>query len=352
MGKYDEALKCFKEAIKKDYLYACPYEGLGLVYKKLGKASEAEKNLLEVVKIRINKYNGYYDLARYYYETGKLDLARQNIDKALSLVVDPADKRQVFQLKGFILIMQQDYLSAEKLFNSLINKYGTNCAILSGLGHIYNARKDYKLARQYFDDALKYPDSNMIDENRIMAMLGLGWVNANEHKQLEAIACYEQILKEEPLHILALISMGNAYNWLGEYAKAEEYFKRALEIDKDNEYALAGLGTVYLNKGDVRRSEKLLTRSLKINNSTYSCPYEGLGLLYLKQGKTKEAEDSFKKAIEINPTIEYKKYNGLAKIYIKQGKLKEAKELLNKSIQNYPYDNEASVLLKEIESKS
>ncbi|MFH0917879.1 MAG: tetratricopeptide repeat protein, partial [Candidatus Omnitrophota bacterium] len=89
-------------------------------------------------------------------------------------------------------------------------------------------------------------------------------------------------------------------------------------------------------------------QSLKINATTYSCPYEGLGMLYLTQGKTKEAEANFKKAIQINPEIEYKKYNGLAKIYLKQGKTKEARELLEKSIQNYPYDNEASQILKEI----
>ncbi|MHB8154883.1 MAG: tetratricopeptide repeat protein, partial [Candidatus Omnitrophota bacterium] len=70
-----------------------------------------------------------------------------------------------------------------------------------------------------------------------------------------------------------------------------------------------------------------------------------------RAGKTKEAEENFKKAIELNPNIEYKKYNGLAKIYLKKGRYQEAKELLEKSIKNYPYDNEARELLKQIESK-
>jgi len=90
---------------------------------------------------------------------------------------------------------------------------------------------------------------------------------------------------------------------------------------------------------------------LKINNQSYSCPYEGLGLLYLKNGKLKEAADSFKKAIEINPDVEYRKYNGLAEIYIKQGKYKEARELLHKAIENYPDNAKAKGLLKEIGSK-
>lgn len=349
MGKYEKALKLFKEANKKDYHSSCPYEGLGLVYKKLGKSAEAEKNLLKVTKIEADRSFAYHDLARYYFEIGKLDLARKNIDKAFSLAIDSIDKQKALQLKGFILIMQQDYFAAEKLFSRLIEEYGANCATLSGLGHIYNVRKNYKLARQYFDDALKQSDKTMADKNRSVVMLGLAWISANEREYKKAIKWYKKILKEEPLNMLALLGMGNAYNNLGDYVKAEKYFNRALEIDKENEYALAGLGMTYLNKGDNQESEKLLTKSMQINSSTYSCPYEGLGILYFQQGKTKEAQENFKKAIEINPTIEYKKYNGLARIYIKQGKLKEAKELLNKSIQNYPYDNEAKELLKEIE---
>ena len=246
--------------------------------------------------------------------------------------------------------MQQDYSSAEKLFNGLIKEHGANCATLAGLGHIANARKDYKSARKYFEDALK-SEASAESEDKIIALLGLGWVNANEHKYKEAIACYEKILKEKPLFMPALVSIGNAYNWLSEYSKAEKYFKRALEIDKDNEYALAELGIVYLNKGDTRQSKELLTKSLKINDATYSCPYEGLGLLYLREGKLKEAEENFQKAIQVNPNIEYHKYNGLAKIYLKQGKIKEARQLLLKSIENYPQDGEARELLKKIGSK-
>jgi tetratricopeptide (TPR) repeat protein len=295
-------------------------------------------------------YSGFYNLAYYYYEIGKLDLAMQNIDKALSLSMNSSDKQQALQFKGFILIMQEDYSQAELLFNRLLKEYGTDCATLSGLGHIANARKDYKTARNYFEQAIS-SGADIRPEDRTIALLGLGWVNANEHKHREAIAFYQKVLKEEPLQIVALVSLGNAYNWLGEYDQAEKYFKRALEIDANNEYALAELGTVYLNKGDIKKSKELLAESLKINSSTYSCPYEGLGLLYLKQGKSKEAEESFKKAIQINPDIEYRKYNGLAKIYIKEGKFKEAKPLLLKSIENYPQDSEAKELLEQIEKK-
>ena len=348
LKRYGEAKEWFDEAVKRKepFNYACPYQGLGTVYRKLGKPKDAEDAFLKVPKEEPYNFRGYYDLADYYYETGRLTEARENIEKAISFSKQDNEKKKVLALKGFILIAQQDYEAAEELFKGMVRQYGENPASFSGLGHIYNARKDYRSAAVNLQEATRDKGGPWFN----ISIIGLGWVNANEGKHKDAIRYYQQVLKEEPLNTLALLGMGNAYNWLKDYDQAERYFRRVLEIDKDNEYALAELGTVYLNKGNSKKSEELLEKSLKINNKTYSCPYEGLGLVYLKEGKTKEAEESFKKAIQINPDIEYRKYNGLAKIYIKQGKLKEARDLLNKSIQNYPFDNEARELLGQMTS--
>ncbi|MDP3012636.1 MAG: tetratricopeptide repeat protein, partial [Candidatus Subteraquimicrobiales bacterium] len=320
MGKKQELLKLFNKEIKKGYYYyACPYQGLGNVYKKMGNPTQAEDNLLRVVKIEPYRWQGYYDLAEYYCEVGKMDKAAENIEKALTFAAYTGNrnKAEVIQLKGFILIMQGKYDLAQEIFNNIIHEYGVSCSALAGLGHVYNARKEFFRAREYFTEGLKLSGERK-DKYRIFALLGLGWVNANEHNDKEAVRYYSQVLEEQPLNILALLGMGNTHNWLGEYDLAQRYFNKVLEIDKNNEYALAELATVYLNQGNKARAQELLTESLKINNTTYSCPYEGLGVLYLKEGKVKEAEDNFKKAIEINPDIEYRKYNGLAQIYIKQ----------------------------------
>jgi len=119
--------------------------------------------------------------------------------------------------------------------------------------------------------------------------------------------------------------------------------------DPKNEYALAELGTVYLNRGEYAKSEELLQKSLEINDSSYSCPYEGLGLLYLQRGEEKKAKEFFSKAIRINPDVEYRKYNGLAKIFIKRKQYAKARELLRKALENYPRNQKARELLDEID---
>jgi tetratricopeptide (TPR) repeat protein len=234
-AKYDEAVLFYNKAIEEDNLIVCYYTDLGLLYKKLGKSQDAEKNLLAVVKIEPYNYVGYYNLARYYYEIGKLVLARQNIDKALSLVMNPFDKIKYLQLEGFIMIMQEDHLQAEAIFRKQLKEQGADPVILAGLGHIAYAKNDYQSAKKYFEEAVKQPGKDSLDtgpaSDRAMAFLGLGWVNASEHKYKEAIVCYENTLKEQPLNTLALISMGDAYRQLGDLNKAEEYFRKVSEMN-------------------------------------------------------------------------------------------------------------------------
>jgi tetratricopeptide (TPR) repeat protein len=269
MGRYDEAEKFYKEAVKIDpeefrayfglgnisssrYRFdeakmwynksisksppqrfiLCPYEGLGLVYLKLGQPQEAEEVFSDMVKIRPYDPLGYYNLARYLFQVGKYELAGKNINKALLLVHSPIGRRQYLELKGFILIMQEDYSQAELLFNRLLKEYGTDCATLAGLGHIANARKDYKTARNYFEQAIS-SGADIRPEDRTIALLGLGWINANEHKHREAIAFYQKVLKEEPLQIVAMIGMGKAYQQLRDFDKSEAYFKRVSIVNPD-----------------------------------------------------------------------------------------------------------------------
>ena len=121
-----------------------------------------------------------------------------------------------------------------------------------------------------------------------------------------------------------------------------------LKLYPNNEYALAELGLLEYNLGNLTEAQNKFNQALEQNSETYTCPYEGLGLVYYKQGNLDLAKENFEKSIEINPDIEYKKFNLLAKIYIEEGRRKDAKILLLKSIENYPYDPEAKLLLEQI----
>lgn len=346
--EYDKAIEILSKGASMKVPIACPYQGLGMVYMALGFPKIAEENYKKAIHADPFRESVHYDVASFYVAIGELDKAETYLDQALAL--NPLQKwaemeARMVTLKGFIYLLRREYDSAETLFKRVLMKDNMDVGARIGMGHILNSRKKYKEAEHYFQHTEASDDPRF----NILQLLGLGWVNANQHRHGKAIEYYKQIIQQEPVNMLALLGMGTSYVWLKEYDNAATYFNKVLEIDPRNEYALAQLGTVCLNKGEYTKAQALFQQSLKKNSTSHSCPYEGLGLLYLQQGKEKEAEEFFEKAIAINPDIEYKKYNGLARIYMHRHEYDKAAGLLRKAIENYPDNNEAQTMLQTVE---
>ena len=131
----------------------------------------------------------------------------------------------------------------------------------------------------------------------------LGLVLAEQKKTDQAMKCYEKGISIDP-------NFGMIYNNIGlllykqktddNIKKAENYFKKAISLDK------------------------------KISE-----PHNNLGHLYDYLDKVEDAIDCYKKAIDINPKFSYAHHNlGLA--YVSIGKFNEAKKHLKESIKLNP----------------
>jgi tetratricopeptide (TPR) repeat protein len=76
-----------------------------------------------------------------------------------------------------------------------------------------------------------------------------------EGKPREAVDLYIEILLIEPDDDAAYTNMGQAYLMLGDTGRAQEAFLNALNIDPDNEVALAGLKNVADPDGTIATGE-------------------------------------------------------------------------------------------------
>jgi tetratricopeptide (TPR) repeat protein len=363
MGEYKKAEAVLTSIVDNKGIQAlgywgCPFQALGELYSHMSINSQKRKvldNYMKAADMEYRTYNTQFETAKICYEYGDYENAMRYVERALHSLDNAKELNKYQLLKGFILINMKQYNEAEGIFNAVLKSSIAVEVLVAkvGLGHIEITRNNYTVAKEYFQEMLK------VDRADPMANLGMAWINSNQNKHEEALSYYDAISADHPSqvlrlnapYILVLLGKGNALMGLKRIDEAKELFDKVLMIEPENEYALAELGIVSYNKQDDKRAEELFKESLRVSKTGYTCPYEGLGLLYLRSGKTKEAEENFKKAIEVNPNIEYKKYNGLAKIYLKEGRYKEAKELLDKSIKNYPYDNEAKELLKQLETK-
>ena len=327
----------------------CTYQALAFYYTYTNQSNKATEYFINAAELEPHKSYSQYEAAMACFRSNDYSCAKKYIDKALKL----ESSTGYLDLKGFTSLMLGNISSSYIIFKKNIEETDSIVA-KSGMGHYYVTIKDYESAKDIFDEI--YNQSIILMKNPdyqgsyiySMTLLGLGWMNANQNLHENAIYYYDIILLQIPDHFFAQISKGNSLNYLSKFDEAQEIFSNLLEQYPNNKFVIAELGLLELSKGNFSESEKLFNKSLNLDNTSYTCPYEGLGLLYYSQNKTNLAKKNLEKSIQINPDIEYLKYNVLAKIYIEEKNYDKARQLLKKSIENYPYDNEATLLLENL----
>ena len=103
-------------------------------------------------------------------------------------------------------------------------------------------------AYRQIDDYLKEHPESLIALNVKGNVLGRGMNRLDE-----AIAIYEQVIAKDPTFASAYENMGIAYAIKGEFDRAEQLFKKALEFAPDNQNILFNLES--LQKDRAMRSK-------------------------------------------------------------------------------------------------
>jgi len=364
----EESISDFEKTVGKGrraYYRGCPYQALGDLYEFEGNADAASRALLKGYEVDHNTKISALALASKLFEMGQYQKASLHVEAMLSAKASDRYKGDKLVgatvLGGVLSILRKNYKLARKRFSRAEAAKPREWGVKVGRGHLKLKDRRYEAATGLFQAAIeglkglleerKGGDNGYLDYQRVMyhmAHLGMAWAAANRNEHSRAIKHFDEILKRNKMHLLALQGKGVSSTGMGNAEQAERIFRRVLSLSPKNRYALAELGIVKLNAGELDQAEALFNEALAPGHTGYTCPYEGLGLVYLRRGQIPKAKEKFKKAINLNPNIEYKKFNGLARIYIKEGKLEQAKKLLRKSIENHPYDDEARELLKGI----
>jgi eukaryotic-like serine/threonine-protein kinase len=130
------------------------------------------------------------------------------------------------------------------------------------------------------------------------------------------------------------VCLGMVFNGQGKYEQGVQYYQEALDIDKGNELAYAGLAAAYEGLDQRQEAEETLQKLVQIPASARS-GYNLLGGFYHRQGRDLEAVQMFKNYIALAPDAFVGYYN-LGAIYATLGRYAEAIEELDRSIKIRP----------------
>ena len=127
----------------------------------------------------------------------------------------------------------------------------------------------------------------------------LGDVYSREGNYQLAIKAFQRAIQLNPTHIGAYHNLGVTYLRMGDADQAIVWFKRATAI-YPFPLSINDMGVAYFQKGDFEKAEEQFRKMIDLapNNPV---GYNSLGVLFFKQNKRKEARQAWQKALELNP---------------------------------------------------
>ena len=122
----------------------------------------------------------------------------------------------------------------------------------------------------------------------------------------------------------------------GEYEKAIEAFKRAVQLAPDSEESHYRLGLAYGSLGRYKEAVEAYNRAVRINPD-YAAVYQNLGHAYSNLSQYSKAITAFRKAIQFAPD-DVQTYFALGNAYFDSGKAEKAILTYEAAIQRKPDD--------------
>lgn len=174
-------------------------------------------------------------------------------------------------------------------------------------------------------------------EPSVKAYLLVGDVYYSSGEYDAAMIAFRRALEKEPNNVYALYGLGRTQLKMHQITAAIENLKRAIAIDGNYAPLYVALAQAYTDRylyaQDKEAAKKYLDQALLVLDDAqaidpkYYPIYNQRGLIYQYKGDLVKAEAAFKQSLELAKDDPVVRYN-LAQVYLSQGKLDEALDML------------------------
>lgn len=244
------------------------------------------------------------------------------------------------------LFFQRGYLDqAEASFQQASREDPSSAEAVYGIGSVYLNQNKNAAAREAFERAVKlqanYPDT-LPD-----AWNNLGVIATREARLEDSIQRFQDALRLNPHHLLALDNLGNAYRLQKNWDEARKVLERALALAPQDPEANYSLGMVFAQANDTGKAYEYLQRALRAR-PVYPEALNNLGVLYLVTQRRDEAVASFEQCIRVAPAFD-QAYLNLARVYALEGARDKARSIVLDLLQQHPDHPQAKQMLEQLQ---
>ncbi|HIA52984.1 MAG TPA: tetratricopeptide repeat protein [Candidatus Melainabacteria bacterium] len=292
-GRYDEAIKAFRDATNMDSNYSDGYSGLAQAQLDKGDIAGAIQSAKEAVAINSGNSTAHYALGEAYRRQGLLDEALKELNTALYQYRNSAP---VHLSMGKTLAAQGNTVGAVKEFQESIRIKAENPDAYLGIADIREARGDIEHSIAELRSGLEMMPNNAALRERVADQL------LRVEKLDDAIKEYTTVMDQNPNNAVAAKGLTRAY-----YLKANKEATGAFFVSNEYESAKRMLDqAVRLNPNDMElRLAQAKLRSLSGEtvdlNSIGAPTNDGERIAYaealLAQNKFKESDEQMNRVI-------------------------------------------------------
>ncbi len=329
----------FKTAVELSHDYIEAYNNLGIVTKKTGDLRNSILYFEKAVELDKNYADAYSHLSMVYLDLG-------NLSKALSLgkiAVKKGATKPITHYNLALVYLAKTNATPEKNYDEEAEKQLKTATELNPnmfeahltLARLYKRQKRFELAAIRYRLAIE----NHPFDPKIWTELGQVFQAMGDPAKAEnAFRKAIEITRGAAVASNPHTQLGLEMMQRQEYTKAIEELKKAIKIDPKSEVAHYQLGTAYLNLGDIQKSKgkkssgyyksaiSPLKSALKLNPHMADASYN-LGLAYYKLGNTTQAKKEWIHTLSINQNHARTLYN-LGILSISLGEKTEAIDYL------------------------
>jgi tetratricopeptide (TPR) repeat protein len=233
---------------------------------------------------------------------------------------------------GSVFFQRGYYEQSETYFRIALKDDPQSAEAFYGLGSVQLQNNLIPAARESFQQAAKltaaFPDT------RANAWNNLGLLDTREGRTADAIACFEEGLRLNPNHPMALLNLGNAYKVEKRWDGARQTLERALALKPKDPEINYSLAMVYAQTGQTDRAHELLQMALFLR-PTYPEALNNLAILYLRTHRRDDAVAKFEECIRVAPAFD-RCYINLARVYEIEGATDKSRAVLSQMKERTP----------------
>lgn len=220
------------------------------------------------------------------------------------------------------------------------------------LSDLYIQSGRYREALTDSEDAIKQnPDD--LNARRVLARIYTRLIGGDSQQNRidedmlkKSIEQYQKIVQKDPKDTDSWLMLGRLFKVQQNSVESEKAFKKAIDLEPDNEDALTGLALVYADLGDTKSATDLLKRVAEKNPSVRSLT--SLASAYEQMHEYALAAQTYRRAIEMSQGDTSELQHALAQNLLLAERYDEALQLYQQMVDDDPHDVQSWLRMSQI----